>query len=77
MVRRNERHFVAALSLGRKGTVMAFEESLKVRVVLTSQSFHSSLLRELFCFPWVVGYNPPHVITEAFGAFSASRIDTE
>ena len=74
MVRRDERHYVAALSLGRKGTVTAFEERLKVRVVLTSQSFHSSLLRELFCFPWVVGYNPPHVITEAF---SASRIDAE
>ena len=77
MVRRNERHYVAAHELGRKGTVMAFEESLKVRVVLTSQSFHSSLLRELFCFPWMAGCNPPNVITEAFGAFSASRIDTE
>ena len=39
MVRRDERHYVASLSLGRKGTVRAFEESLKVRVVLTSQSF--------------------------------------
>ena len=40
-------------------------------------SVYWSLLRELIFFPWVKGYNPPRVITEASGAFSASRIDTE